>query len=97
MAKIADIIRYEGDNGTFTRKRPCDDFNAMTQLIVHESQKVIFFMNGQALDLFGPDRHTLETQNIPKIGELMNRNTDGETPFHCEFYYINKTMQMAVK
>ena len=54
-------------------------------------------MNGQALDLFGPGRHTLETQNIPQIGKFLNRTTDGETPFHCEVYFINKTVQMAVK
>lgn len=97
MANIASILKYEGDNSTFIWKHPIEDFNSMTQLIVHESQEAIFFMNGQALDLFGPGRHTLESQNIPKIGKLLNRNTDGETPFHCEVYFINKTVQMAVK
>ena len=97
MSKIAEIIKYEGDNSTFIWKHPCEDFNSMTQLIVHESQEAIFFMNGEALDLFGAGRHTLETQNIPKLGKLINKTTDGETPFHCEVYFINKTVQMAVK
>ncbi len=95
--KIADIIKYEGDNSTFIWKHPCEDFNSLTQLIVHESQEAIFMMNGQALDLFGAGRYTLETQNIPKIGKILNRTTDGQTPFHCEVYFINKTEQMAVK
>ncbi len=95
--KIADIIKYEGDNSTFIWKHPCEDFNSLTQLVVHESQEAIFFMNGQALDLFGPGRHTLETQNIPEIGKVLKRITDGETPFHCEVYFINKTVQMAIK
>ena len=97
MAQIADIIKYEGDNSTFIWKHPSEDFNSLTQLIVHESQEAIFFMNGQALDLFGPGRYTLETQNIPKIGKLLNRTTGGETPFHCEVYFINKTEQMSIK
>ncbi len=97
MAPIADIIKYEGDNSTFIWKHPKEDFNSLTQLIVHESQEAIFFMNGQALDLFGPGRHTLETQNIPKIGRFLNQTTGGESPFHCEVYFINKTVQMAVK
>lgn len=97
MAKIADIIKYEGDNSTFIWKHPSEDFNNLTQLIVHESQEAIFFMNGQALDLFGPGRHTLETQNIPLIGKALNRTTDGDTPFHCEVYFINKTEQMSLK
>lgn len=96
-SKIADIIKYEGDNTTFIWKHPCEDFNSLTQLIVHESQEAIFMMNGQALDLFGAGRYTLETQNIPKIGKALNRTTDGQTPFHCEVYFINKTEQMAIK
>ena len=97
MGQIAEIIKYEGDNSTFIWKHPCEDFNSMTQLIVHESQEAIFFMNGQALDLFGAGRHTLETQNIPLLGRLLNLVTGGDTPFHCEVYFINKTVQMAVK
>lgn len=94
---IADIIKYEGDNTTFIWKHPCEDFNSLTQLIVHESQEAIFFMNGQALDLFGPGRYTLETQNIPKLGKALNRTTGDKTPFHCEVYFINKTEQMSIK
>ncbi|MCH5170200.1 MAG: SPFH domain-containing protein [Oscillospiraceae bacterium] len=94
---LIDIIKYEGDNSTFIWKHPCEDFNTTTQLIVHESQEAIFFMNGQALDLFGPGRHTLETQNIPLIRKLINIPTGGKTPFHCEVYFINKTEQMAIK
>lgn len=97
MAQIADVIKYEGDNSTFIWKHPCEDFNSLTQLIVHESQEAIFFMNGQALDLFGPGRYTLETQNIPQIGKFLNRATGDKTPFHCEVYFINKTEQMSIK
>ena len=97
MTKITDVIKYEGDNSTFIWKHPCEDFNSLTQLIVHESQEAIFFMNGQALDLFGAGRYTLETQNIPKIGKFLNRATGDETPFHAEVYFINKTEQMSIK
>lgn len=95
--EISQVIKYEGDNTTFIWKHPIEDFNTTTQLIVHESQEAIFFMNGQALDLFGAGRHTLETQNIPLIKRLINLPTGGETPFHAEVYFINKTEQMAIK
>ena len=68
---LANIIKYEGDNSTFVWKHPIEDFNALSQLIVHESQEAVFFKDGQALDL--------------------------ETPFHCEVYFINKTVQMGLK
>ncbi len=97
MAKIADVIKYEGDNSTFVWKHPCEDFNTMSQLIVHESQEAIFFMNGQALDLLGPGRHTLETQNIPLLSGVLKMFTGGQSAFHCEVYFINKTVQMSQK
>lgn len=97
MAHTADVIKYEGDNSTFIWKHPCEDFNSLTQLIVHESQEAIFFLNGQALDLFPAGRYTLETENIPKIGKVLNRATGDTSPFHCEVYFINKTEQMSIK
>ena len=97
MAQIAEIIKYEGDNSTFIWKHPCEDFNTTSQLIVHESQEAIFFMNGQALDLFEAGRYTLETQNIPLLRRIINIPTGGKSPFHCEVYFINKTEQMAIR
>ena len=94
---ISQTIKYEGDNNTFIWKHPCEDFNTSSQLIVHESQEAIFLMNGQALDLFGAGRHTLETQNIPLISRFFNKATGDATPFHCEVYFINKTELMAIK
>jgi len=107
---VADVIKYEGGNDTFiwkyTRKdergnEVGEDFNTGSQLVVHESQEAVFFMNGQALDLFGPGRHTLETQNLPLVGKFFKAPTGARpgdpTPFHCEVYFINKTEQLAIK
>jgi membrane protease subunit (stomatin/prohibitin family) len=97
LEKLADIIRYEGDNDTFVWKHPIEDFNTGTQLTVHESQEALFFMNGQALDLFGPGLHSLDTQNLPYVSRFFNRPTGDVTPFHCEVYFVNKTEQMTLK
>ena len=82
--EIVSIIKYEGDNSTFIWKHPNEDFNIGSQLIVHENQEAIFFLNGQALDLFGPGRYTLSTQNIPLISKALQLTTGGENAFHCE-------------
>ena len=97
MAELAQVIKYEGDNETFIWKHPVEDFYSGSQLIVHESQEAVFFMNGQALDTFGAGRYTLETQNMPIVSKFFNRVTGDTTPFHCEIYFINKTEQMAIK
>lgn len=94
---IVDIIKFEGDDKTLVWKSDKEDFNTGTQLIVHESQEAVFFRDGQALDLFGPGRHTLETANIPLLKKLINLPTDGKTRFHAEVYYINKAVALDVK
>ena len=94
---LASIIKYEGDNNAFIWKHPIEDFNYGSQLIVHESQEAIFFRDGQALDLFGPGRYTLETQQLPLLEKVYRLPTDTEGTFHSEVYFINKTVQMAIK
>lgn len=94
---ITDIIKYEGDNSTFVWKHPSEDFNTNSQLIVHETQEAVFFLNGQPLDLFGSGRYTLETQNIPLLRKVVNLPTGGQSAFHCEVYFVNKTEQMAIR
>lgn len=91
------VIQYEGDNSTFVWKHPIEDFNLGSQLIVHESQEAIFFLNGEALDTFGPGRHTLETENLPVLQKFYSLPTGKQTPFHAEVYFINQTVQMALK
>lgn len=94
---IIDVIKYEGDNLTFIYKHPQTDFNLGTQLIVHESQEAVFFRDGEALESFGPGRHTLETQNLPFLKKRVNKLAGGESVFHCEVYFINLTTQLGVK
>jgi len=97
MAEICNVIKYEGDNKTLIWKHPKEDFNCLTQLIVHESQEAIFFMNGEALDRFGPGRYTLETESLPIVSRVLKRATGDSTPFHSEVYFINMTEQMDIK
>lgn len=95
---IVSEIKYEGGNNTLVFKHPVEDFSTGTQLTVHESQEVVFFRDGQALDLLTAGRHTLETHNLPlmnSIYKLPTGNTKGV--FHAEVYFINLTTFMGIK
>ncbi|MCD8091196.1 MAG: SPFH domain-containing protein [Clostridiales bacterium] len=94
---IFSVIKYEGDNNNFVWKYPVEDFTMGSQLIVHETQEAVFFRDGQALDLFGPGRYTLETQNIPLVSKLYNSPLTSDSVFHSEVYFINLTTHMGVK
>lgn len=44
---LVKIIKYEGDNSVFVWKSPIENFNTMSQLIVHESQEAVFSKTGR--------------------------------------------------
>ena len=94
---LIDVIKYEGKNDTFVWKHPEEDFNTKSQLIVHQSQEAILFLNGQMCDSFGPGKHTLETQNIPILNKIINLPTGGVSQFHCEVYFVNLVELMSIR
>ncbi len=59
------------------------------QLTVRESQAAVFFRDGQALDVFGPGRHTLTALNLPLVQDVINIPFEGNTPFQAEIYFVN--------
>ena len=89
------IISFEGDknniNDTLVHRSEIEDFNAKSVLIVNESQEAIFYKDGQALDLFGPGRHNLNSENLPFFKRIFAKFFgDKKTPFPCQVYFINK-------
>lgn len=96
LMAIQEVIKYEGENSVLIYKHPAEDFNTMSQLIVHESQEAVFFSDGQALDSFRAGRYTLETKNIPLISKLRNLVSGGVSPFHTEVYFINLATMMDI-
>lgn len=90
MSNTLSIIQNEMDNSTLAAKSHIEDFNAKSQLVVHESQEALFFKDGQALDLFGPGRHTLNSDNVPLLKRIFGALFGGKTPFPCEVFFINK-------
>ena len=94
--KLIDIIKFDGKNDLMVWKYPKEDFNTFSQLVVNESQEALLFLNGQALDLFPSGKYTMHTGNIPLLNKIVNLPSDGESPFHCAVYFINKSEQMAI-
>ena len=88
---IFEVIKKVKSDDNLVWKYPKTNFNTMSQLIVHESQEALFFSNGKALDLFGPGKYTLTTNNIPLLKTFLNIPTGFRSPFQCEVYFIDKT------
>lgn len=93
---ISQVLQFEGSPEELIWKNPIEDFNTTSQLIVDETHEALLVVNGNACDLFGPGRYTLETGNIPFVKRIINIPTDGKTPFPCKVFFINKVHQMDI-
>ncbi len=93
MARIFDVVEYPSEMvdeivHRFPESGPAD-LRIGSQVIVRESQRVVFFRDGNALDTFGPGRHTIVTANIPKVIDLIGKAFNDRTPFVAEVYYVS--------
>lgn len=94
MARVFDVIEYPNEMRDelvhrFPESGP-GDFRIGSQVIVRETQAAVFFRDGNALDVFGPGRHTITTLNIPLLIEKIGKTFFNErTPFPAEVYFVS--------
>ncbi len=90
---LIDVIEFHDESGEQIVQRFPEngeaDVRMGSQLVVRESQVCIFYRGGQALDTFGPGRHTLATANLPLLGGLLKLPFGGDTPFKAECFFVN--------
>ena len=94
---IVEVIKYMGRPNVMAWKYPNQELGTWTQVIVNETQEVVFVKEGKVLDILGPGRHTLSTENIPILSKLINLPFGGKSPFTAEIWYINKIHALDVK
>jgi len=93
MARIFDVVEYPNEMRDeivhrFPETGP-GDIRIGSQVIVRESQAAVFFRDGNALDVFGPGRHTVTTANIPLLIDLVGRAFNERTPFPAEVFFVS--------
>lgn len=93
MARIFDVIEYPSEmQGELVHRFPeqgIGDYRIGSQVIVRESQAVVFFRDGQALDVFRGGRHTITTANVPLLINLIGKAFNDRTPFPAEVYFVS--------
>ena len=93
MARIFDVIENPNEmRDEIVHRFPeegAGDFRIGSQVIVRESQAAVFFRDGNAMDVFGPGRHTITTANIPLLINFIGRAFNDQTPFPAEVYFVS--------
>lgn len=91
-----DLVSWNGEADDLVWKYPYDNLSTATQVTVAESQEAIFFKDRAMYDVLGPGRHTLSTNNIPLLQNILNLPFGGNSPFKAEVVYINKVVKRAI-
>jgi excisionase family DNA binding protein len=94
MARIFDVVEYPSEMADeLVHRFPEEgvaDLRFGSQVIVRESQKVVFFRDGHALDVFSAGRHTISTANVPLLTDLLGKAFNDRTPFTAEVYFVSQ-------
>ena len=90
------IARSDAAKNDIIYAYPERNVRMMTQLTVGADEVAVFVKDGQVQGRLGPGRHTLETQNIPFLGRLVEGATGGNL-FISEIYFVSMREFPGVK
>ncbi|MBD3279078.1 MAG: zinc-ribbon domain-containing protein [Candidatus Aegiribacteria sp.] len=95
MFKKLEIVEWMDDSGReIVHRVPqsgAGEFRLGSQVVVRESQDAVFFRDGKAMDVLGPGRHTITTENIPLLTGVVSTLFEGkDSPFRATVFYVNK-------
>jgi membrane protease subunit (stomatin/prohibitin family) len=96
MAMI-DRVKWDGSADQLAWKFPSDALSTGTQLIVNESQEAFVVKDGAYEGPFGPGRHTLSSNNIPFLRQLIGLPFGGKSPFSAEVWFVNRIIKLDVR
>jgi membrane protease subunit (stomatin/prohibitin family) len=81
------IARADTHKDAVVYKHPDQNFPFWSQVTVDSDEVCLFFKDGQYIGALGPGRHTLQTQNIPFLNNLVDKFTGGDV-FISELFFV---------
>jgi membrane protease subunit (stomatin/prohibitin family) len=81
------IARPDNLKSLIVYKHPDQNFPMYSQLTVDSDECAVFFKDGQVIGVLTAGRHTLQTQNIPFLGQIVNNFTGGQV-FISEIFFV---------
>jgi len=95
VAEMA-IARPDAAKDQWVFKHPDQTIPWKAQLTVDSDEVALFFKNGQYVGAFSAGRHTLDANNIPFLGQLIDKFTGGNV-FICEVFFVTTREMPSIK
>lgn len=90
------IARPDDAKSQVVWKHPDKTIPMKAQLTVDSDERAVFFRDGRIINTLGPGRHTLDTDNLPFLSELLDKLTGGDV-FLAEVYFVNVREHTGIK
>jgi membrane protease subunit (stomatin/prohibitin family) len=86
---LVDIISWEVNEQELVHRFESDGLRLGSQLVVYPGQTAFFVKGGKICDEFASGTYTIDSENIPLLGKIVNIPFNGETPFKAEVWFVN--------
>ena len=90
------IARPDAAKDLWVYKHPDQTIPWKAQLTVDQDEVALFFKNGQFVGSLAAGRHTLDGNNIPFLGQLVDKFTGGNV-FISEVFFVNTREHPSIK
>lgn len=94
---VIDLVKWNGTADLLAWKYPSEELSTWTQLVVNESQEAFLVRGGVYEGPFGAGRHTLSTENLPILREVIGLPFGAKSPFSSEVWFVNKIINLDIK
>lgn len=92
-----DTVKWDGSPEQLAWKYPSQELSTFTQLIVNESQVAFVVREGRYDGPFEAGRHTLSSNNLPLLRQLIGLPFGGKSPFTAEVWFVNRLVKLDVR
>ncbi len=89
------IARPDGLKQLIVYKHPDQNVPMYSQLTVDSDEVAVFFKDGRVVGVLPAGRHTLQTQNIPFLNQIVTSYTGGQV-FISEIFFVKTTPLRSV-
>ena len=97
--QFIDVIDWVDEPGVLAFRYPMQDREIQNgaKLTVREAQAAAFLNEGKMADILGPGLHTLNTQTLPILTNLMNWDKAFNSPFKSDVFFFSLREQIDRK